>query len=396
MRFMEGDRLRSSRQPALASCLACWALAATLAPGLRAKDQPDESKTIDSGLRWLARHQEADGHWSSTEFGERCGGGTPCGGNGKRDHDVGITGLSLLAFLGAGHLPSSKVSFQDPYRKERKIQIGETIQKGLRWLLDRQDAEGCFPERDKEFMYDQAIATLAVARAARISGDALYRGPAQKAVDFLISAQNPGSAWRYVVRPDNNDTSVTGWCVQALKEAERAKLKVDRTAYEGVRKWLGRVTSAKGVVGYEAPGDPGSVLLGVNDQWQAHPSMTGIGLFIKLAIDDQRSSPWLTVAADLLVKDPPSWDERKKSIDYYYWHCGTLGLMRYDAPRGPAWRTFSGRAKEVLLSSQNRKAGECREGSWEPGMDKWGPIGGRVYATAINLLTLEAVKEPRK
>jgi hypothetical protein len=396
MSFTEGNHLRSSRQPTLAFGLTFWALAATLAPGLRAKDQPDESKTIESGLRWLARHQDADGRWSSTGFGARCGGGTPCGGNGKHDHDVGITGLSLLAFLGAGHLPSSKFSFQDPYQKERKIHFGETMQKGLRWLLDRQDAEGCVPERDKDFMYDHAIATLAMARAARISGDALYRGPAQKAVDFLLSAQNPGSAWRYVVRPQDNDTSVTGWCVQALKEAERAKLKFDRSAYEGVRQWLRRVTNAKGVVGYEAPGDPGSVLAGINEQWQVHPTMTGVGLFIKLSIDDQRSSPWLPVAAQMLVKDPPSWDEGKKSIDYYYWHCGTLALLRFDGPRGPAWRTFSGRAKEALLSSQNRKAGECREGSWEPGVDKWGSIGGRVYATAINLLTLEAGKEPRK
>src|SRR5262245_45516114 len=130
MTLTERDHQRSPRQPVLAFCLAFWTLAATLAPGLRPKYQPDEPKTIESGLRWLARHQDSDGRWSSKGFSARCGGATPCGGNGKIDHDVGITGLSLLAFLGAGHLPSSKISFQDPYQKERKIQVGETIQKG--------------------------------------------------------------------------------------------------------------------------------------------------------------------------------------------------------------------------------------------------------------------------
>ena len=35
------------------------------------------------------------------------------------------------------------------------------------------------------------------------------------------------------------------------------------------------------------------------------------------------------------------------------------------------------------------QASPCEDGSWDPAVDKWGSIGGRVYATAINVLTLE-------
>ena len=39
----------------------------------------------------------------------------------------------------------------------------------------------------------------------------------------------------------------------------------------------------------------------------------------------------------------------------------------------------------------NQKTGKdgCRNGSWDPDQERWGADGGRVYATAINALTLE-------
>src|SRR6185369_16735226 len=96
---------------------------------------------------------------------------------------------------------------------------GEVVLKGLRWLTEVQDEEGSFSKQEGEFMYDHAIATLAMAEAAWLSSP-FYRGPAQRGIDFLVKAQNPGRAWRYSVRPGDNDTSVTGWAVMALKSAE--------------------------------------------------------------------------------------------------------------------------------------------------------------------------------
>src|SRR5688572_25069319 len=93
-----------------------------------------------AGLRWLARHQHPDGRWSTGHFSDSCGGGSRCGGPGSRDHDVGLTGLVLLAFLGAGYLPSNRHSFEDPFRKDpsdptrpRTIRFGEVVRDGLRW-----------------------------------------------------------------------------------------------------------------------------------------------------------------------------------------------------------------------------------------------------------------------
>ncbi|RKY14435.1 MAG: hypothetical protein DRP63_08530, partial [Planctomycetota bacterium] len=35
-----------------------------------------------------------------------------------------------------------------------------------------------------------------------------------------------------------------------------------------------------------------------------------------------------------------------------------------------------------------QRRGGCADGSWDP-VGKWGMVGGRVYSTALNALTLE-------
>jgi len=143
---------------------------------------------VRAGLRWLARHQSPDGRWSTDRFGDVCAARPSCAGPGSQHHDVGLTGLALLAFLGAGCVPRSRDGFEDPFRKDPRdptrpltVRFGEVVLKGLRWLAEVQDAEGCFPKQEGEFMYDHAIATLAMAEAAWLAPP-FYRGPAQRGI----------------------------------------------------------------------------------------------------------------------------------------------------------------------------------------------------------------------
>jgi len=48
--------------------------------------------SVEAALRWLARHQEADGSWTPSKYDCPSGNDTRC--------RVGCTGLALLAFLG--------------------------------------------------------------------------------------------------------------------------------------------------------------------------------------------------------------------------------------------------------------------------------------------------------
>ena len=56
-----------------------------------------------------------------------------------------------------------------------------------------------------------------------MTGDQNLQPYAQKAIDFICSAQHPRGGWRYVPGQPG-DTTVTGWQVMALKSAHMAQL----------------------------------------------------------------------------------------------------------------------------------------------------------------------------
>ena len=66
-----------------------------------------------------------------------------------------------------------------------------------------------------------------------------------------------------------------------------------------------------------------------------------------------------------------------------------LALYQLDGPDGRHWRSWNEALKRALVPTQSRRADGCADGSWDPAVDRWGFAGGRVYATAINVLTLE-------
>jgi hypothetical protein len=86
------------------------------------------------------------------------------------------------------------------------------------------------------------------------------------------------------------------------------------------------------------------------------------------------------------MRDLPKWSGT--ASDFYYWHWGTMALFQHDGPSGPLWSRWNQAVKEALVKSQIDARSGCKAGSWEPA-DRWSCEGGRVYATAVNALTLE-------
>jgi len=328
---------------------------------------------VRGALGWLARHQSADGSWKLTGYIERCPKDKPCKPNpGGEEGDGGVTALALVAFLGAGHSPLSK-------------EFGEPVQKGIQWFLKRQDPEGCLESRNTmKYMYAHAIATIALAEAYGMSRAESLKGPAQKAVDFLVAAQNPGKGWRYSQKCGDNDTSVTGWVVMALRAAELATLNFPRAAYDGARAWLDHVTDGEtGRASYRGT-VVGQFIPLPNEHFDWHETMTAMAIHARILIERKKSDPRLAKGRDLLLKDLPKWDGN--AIDFYHWFQASQALFQLAGP-DETWKPWNDALKEALLKHQ--KGGEgCDRGSWEP-VDRWSYEGGRVYATAINALTLE-------
>jgi hypothetical protein len=220
-----------------------------------------------------------------------------------------------------------------------------------------------------------------------MSDAAILKEPAQKAIDFLIASQNPGKGWRYSVKCQDNDTSVTGWAVMALKSAELAKLPFPTSAYDGAIAWLNEATEKDGysATGYNARGTGRVFVPGRNEQFSHHPSMSAVAVMSRIFIQKKRDPSMASV--NLMASDLPAW--KPGQVDFYYWYYASLALFQYDGPKGPFWAKWNEPMKNAIVPNQKTASHGCENGSWDPAADRWGFEGGRVYAAAINCLTLE-------
>ncbi len=346
-----------------------------------------ESAVLEA-LKWLARHQSADGSWSADHFSDACVTGK-CSGGGVNSYDTGLTGLSLLAFLGAGYSHLSKDEFRDPAMPSRWLKFGDVCKKAVRWLMEHQDPEGCIGERGEKYMYNHAIAALAISEAYEMTAAPMLKHHAQKAIDFLVAAQNPGKGWRYRAKCGDNDTSVTGWCVMALKSAESAGLDFPRSCYDGAIAWLNEATEDGGYypVGYTHKAQGKTIIPGKNENFDGHHAMAAVSVMSRIFMNKNKKEPALN-AVLLLTGDLPKWGPGS-TTDFYYWYYASLAVFQYDGPKGPMWGKWNEPMKNALVPNQKTKKDNCENGSWDPKDERWGCEGGRVYMTAIGAMTLE-------
>jgi hypothetical protein len=56
---------------------------------------------------------------------------------------------------------------------------------------------------------------------------------------------------------------------------------------------------------------------------------------------------------------------------------------------GEPWKRWNNVVRDAIIGSQNTDAAACARGSWEVNNSFYGYAGGRVYTTALAVLTLE-------
>ncbi len=137
----------------------------------------------------------------------------------------------MLALLGDGNTPT-----QGTHKK--------AVALGIEWLIGQQKRNGDLFDSEEEgrtaHFYAHAQGTIALCEAlalAEARGEPVsstLRSAAEKAVKFLIDAQNPRlGGWKY--RPLDvdgiGDLSVTGWALMALHSARMAKIDVPQETF---------------------------------------------------------------------------------------------------------------------------------------------------------------------
>jgi hypothetical protein len=351
---------------------------------------------VEDALRWLAAHQSPGGAWEAANFPNWCDGqavgddSRMPDGRGKGLYDVGVTGLALCAFLGAGYTSRG----QHPFAR--------TVARGLAWLRTVQDPEGCFgPRATQQYIYNHATAALAMVEAYGMTDSSIFKGSAQKALDFIALSRNPYFAWRYGIKPGDNDTSVTGWMMMALKSAMLVNqdarianrplpLVVDEGAFDGIRTWLDKVTDPDtGRVGYTTRGTGPARPSELVDRFpgEKSESMTAVGVLARIFMhDDPRKSRPIQQGAALCRRLPPVWNPSDGSIDMYYWYYATLAMYQVG---GAAWEEWKAGLEKAVVETQRKDTDFCLyKGSWDP-VGPWGADGGRVYSTALLAMCLQ-------
>jgi hypothetical protein len=366
---------------------------------------PDTENAAIKALWWLQRHQHPDGGWRAKDFDAHADGpgcknrdaGRYSQNKGDAQHDVGVTSLALLAFTGFGYT----------HHFGRQPEFRACVRGGVDYLQRMQvksadsQVDGRFGGAGtEEWIYDHAIANMAMAEVLLMSGDFRLKNSVRRATLLSLRAQNPGRGWRYGIQPSHSDTSVTGWMVLALKAAKQCRIGIPdehfRSAFEGALAWLDYVTASNGKVGYLAPGDQGSMIAGIYPEpypYSKAPScMTAVGVLCRRFAGESPKSPMIRAGIDVLSAQPPQWREQKgrslSTINLYYWYYGSYACFQVG---GKPWKRWNEKMKTALLSSQravSRGDTEEVDGSWDP-IGEWGVVGGRVYSTALAAMTLE-------
>ncbi len=299
---------------------------------------------IGPALDWLKATQESDGHWDTAKWGA------------QKNYAPGITALAILAFL-----KQDGAALNGPN--------GETIRRGLDYLMNQQTREGRIGAVHSGTPYNQGLTTLALLEACARENDTRWRNVADRALAYIQSSQLASGGWGYPRTPgDSGNTSVTVWQLQALLKAESMGRHDLRGNIDRGMAWLTGVVGANGRVGYTRP----------DDFPNGHETLTAAGALCFLT-DKAASAPSPQLLQ--IVQALREAASRTSDVDYYRFYFMTQALLA----SGGNDLDLAGKLREALAACQAQDGPHA--GSFETS-DRWSSAGGRVYATAMAVLAL--------
>jgi hypothetical protein len=324
----------------------------------------DTEAAVQAALDWLAANQSADGRWRVADLeggreDKTLGHDRQGAGIGA---DTGITGLAVLAFLGAG-----ETHLKGDHR--------DNVRRALEFLLNSQREDGNIAGDAKLFakMYCHAMASFAVSEAYALTGDRRLESAVRAAIEYSVQSQNPTTGgWRYQPwreRPtDTGDMSQHGWQVLALKSAELAGVAMPDATRRRAMKFVESCAAGehRGLASYRPAERPTR-------------TMTAESLVCRRFLNMEQTDRLLAETQQFVLGELPG----KSPPNYYYWYYATLALH---PQQDQAWRTWND-ALRATLCRQQRGDGRFA-GSWDPD-SVWGGYGGRAFSTSLGALCLE-------
>lgn len=336
----------------------------------------DESEAaVMKGLAWLARTQQADGSWSlkpPSEEVETSSEGVDTKGSQTDENLTAATAFGILPFLAEGVTHRFSPEGQPELAGYREV-----VQKGLVFLASKQNRSS--DDNDGSLgggMYAHAIGTIALCEAYGLSGDERTRFNAQLALKYLLNAQHrAGGGWRYGPNQPG-DMSVTAWVFLGIRSAQLTGMPVLPAVLERANRFVDSCAAGPS----EAPNSRYAYEPGTD----AKLSLSAAGLLTRQYLGwEKDTSDLVTGCAYLMENKPPTSSSALGNIYFYYYATQVLHHME-----GTDFDLWNHLVREHVLRAQEKEG--INEGSWSPTGVDWGEKGGRMYATALALLTLQA------
>jgi len=300
--------------------------------------QSDEDRAVDDSveraLAFLKRMQETDGSWRDAS-----------------QSNTAVTSLTIMAFLSAGHVPG-----EGPY--------ADTVEKGVRWILKQQTAEGMFGSD----MYHLGICTLLLAEVAGMTDAELgkeVRAKLEKSVALILRAQNMRNplhkgGWRYSLDSYDADMSITGWQVLALRAAKNLGCNVPAERISLAVEFIKRCR------------DPRTGGYCYQPQANVTVPCTGTSILaLALCGNEHLQSADLLRGGSYVLQNSPRWGSQYFFYEIYYSAQAMFQLGNN------YWSVYRPRMHRVLFDNQQRS------GAWLD-QDGFGPN----YATSMSVLAL--------
>ncbi|MEW6742194.1 MAG: hypothetical protein AB1486_05505 [Planctomycetota bacterium] len=345
------------------------------APHVR-KAPPPQSvlDAVARGLRYLADSQNENGSWSA-----------PVGYKLNVDYRViseavphaGVTALSGMTFLAAGHRPGEG-------------RHGGVIDRAAGYIVSVMDEDG-FISDNRSRMYSHGYATRFLAEVYLCQPSEELSGALERAVSLLMASQNKNGSWSYepsgrhgfpegavpaYTSEHPGDLSVTCCQIRALQMARRAGIEVPAKTLAAA---FGYLRNAQ--VPMVEPGQKDA------QEFFAAPQ----GTFAYRPGKTERTSFGLTATALACLfseEGKPAVEKERAGIDYleqelrilsikyrkhYFYYYGHLNAAEALAKAGAAdWEGYWSTVSAELLESQQQ------DGAWPNA-----PGPGSVFATAI-------------
>ena len=306
---------------------------------------------VQRALEWLRINQNQDGSW------------------GTHDKEA-MAGLGILTFLAHGETTNSE-------------KYGETIERAIRYLVARQNEKGEFckivydGERPRaQGTYSQAICVYAISEAYGMMRIPSLKPVMEKGVQLLIDGQQEKGGYDYEFKKvGRRDTSLGGWCCQAMKAAYIAGAENPRL-HDAMEMAVQDMKMAQK--------EDGSFWYSFSGSSHATHSITAVAvLSLQLlghgADAEVRKGLDFLGGADCDWKSPPEWP-------MYAWYYIAQAKFHQGATH---WSNWNNKFAPQFIRNQNA------DGSWNSaGLALKAGATGRedmhpVYATTLAALTLQ-------